>query len=237
LAQTHSTPRARFAPAAARTWRAIITLGAAATLISIPAAATAARVSGVLVGYGTSNPLPSRDLHFQNAVTHDVVLAPTHATGSFAAELPPGRYDLRAERGAILLRNIAVGDVDVALGRVVELAPYAPARLFDLQGVAPSLLTSPAPSTAYINTKDPTVLPPDAVRVPRPKRNWSNTPAENPAPNEVNAVSTEGGTESDVALERTQPKVDNPDRPGAEKGLYEPPMGSSKPVGPGNAQP
>ena len=71
-------------------------------------------------------------------------------------------YDLRAERGAILRHGIIVNDNDVAIGAVSDLAPLAPARLFDLEEVFPTLLTSPAPSTAYIFTHDPTVVPASA---------------------------------------------------------------------------
>src|SRR5438874_5189459 len=57
--------------------------------------AEAARVSGVLTAYGSSTPLVSRDLHFQNRITGDLFLSPTHQDGSFAALLPPGDYSLR----------------------------------------------------------------------------------------------------------------------------------------------
>jgi hypothetical protein len=129
-----------------------------------------------LMGYETSAPLASRDLHFENSITLDFYLAPTHSDGSFAVELPPGVYNLRAERGAILARAVAVRDTDVALGKVSELAPYAPARLFELEDIAHSILTSPAPSTAYIMTADTTVIPPGAAIVPKPEVDWSKLP-------------------------------------------------------------
>jgi len=148
-----------------------------AILIMNPASARAARVSGILTGYETSTPEPSRDLHFQNAISGDIYLSPTHNDGSFAVELPPGRYDLRAERGVVLRSGIGVGEADVALGNVSEAAPYAPARLFQLQDVADSILTSPAPSTAYIMTVDTTMLRAGAA-YPAPKIDWSKLPAE-----------------------------------------------------------
>jgi hypothetical protein len=141
--------------------------------LAMPSAAAAARVSGTLVGY-QGQPEPSRDLHFENCASHDSYLAPTHTDATFAQNLPPGCYNLRAERGAILRPGIAVRDQDVALGSVSELAPYAPARLFDLEALFPTLLTSPAPSTAYIFTHDPTVVPASAavVKVPSSESEW-----------------------------------------------------------------
>src|ERR1700681_4564284 len=44
----------------------------------MPATARAAIVSGTLAGY-EGKAEPSRDLHFENCVTHDEYLAPTHA--------------------------------------------------------------------------------------------------------------------------------------------------------------
>jgi hypothetical protein len=152
-------------------------LGAAAlSLIVAPAMARAARVSGTLTGYESSTPLASRDLHFQNEITGDVFLTPTHADGGFAASLPPGIYSLRTETGAVLKHNIRVGSRPVSVGAVSELAPLAPARLFDYQSIAPSILTSAAPSTAYIMTLDRTLPPPSAPVVPKPQINWSRLP-------------------------------------------------------------
>jgi hypothetical protein len=135
----------------------------------------AARVSGILTGYENSTPQQSRDLHFQNAITRDTYLSPTHKDGSFAATLPPGVYDLRTETGVILKRSIVVEDADVGVGTVSEVAPYAPARLFEAQVLAPSILTSPAPSTAFIMTVDTTVVSAGAQLVPKRKYNWSKT--------------------------------------------------------------
>jgi hypothetical protein len=116
--------------------------------------ARAAQVSGTLTGYGGSTPQANRYLHFENRITHDIYVAPTVANGSFGAELPPGEYELRAERGAILAPAIEVGAADVPLGAVSELAPYALSRLWDLQSIAPAQLTSAAPSTANLMTRD-----------------------------------------------------------------------------------
>jgi hypothetical protein len=114
----------------------------------------AAQVSGTFTGYEDSTPQANRYLHFENRITHDIYVAPTVANGSFGADLPPGEYQLRAERGAILAPAIEVGAADVPLGAVSELAPYAPSRLWDLQAIAPAQLTSAAPSTANIMTRD-----------------------------------------------------------------------------------
>jgi len=139
---------------------------AIAALTGMPSRAHAATVSGILVQYEGA-PDPNRDLHFENAITHDIYLAPTHQDGSFSQQLPPGTYRLRTEVGAILASDINVADADVPLGRVRELAPMAPARLFQFQTIAPTILKSPAPSTAFTYTEDTTVLPPTAQAVPR----------------------------------------------------------------------
>ena len=150
-------------------WPATLIIACGLTLVLDAArpAAAAARVSGTLTSY-QGQPEASRDLHFENCATHDSYLAPTHADSSFAQNLPPGCYDLRGERGAILRRAIIVHDSDLALGAVSDLAPLAPARWFDLEALFPTLLTSPAPSTAYIFTHDPTVVPVSAAAVATP---------------------------------------------------------------------
>src|SRR5665213_2328151 len=139
----------------------------------LPATARAAIVSGTLTGY-EGKAEPSRDLHFENCVTHDEYLAPTHTDSSFAQNLPPGCYDLRAEQGAILRHGIIVGDSDIAIGTVSDLAPLACARIWDLEALFPTLLTSPAPSTAYIFTHDPTIVPASAavVAMPTSESEW-----------------------------------------------------------------
>lgn len=119
--------------------------------------AQAARVNGTLVAYAQAG---DHYLHFQNRVTGDCYMAATASDGAFGAQLPPGVYDLRADRGAILTHSIIVGSADVGLGQVSELAPYAPARIWQLQGIAPSLLSSAAPLTANLFTVDTTRLPP-----------------------------------------------------------------------------
>ena len=92
--------------------------------------------------------MENRQLHFQNRASGDMFVAPTDNQGDFAAYLPPGLYDLRAERGVILKDKILVGNDDFNIGRVVEPAPADPRRLLDRQGVAEAIVQSPAPATA-----------------------------------------------------------------------------------------
>jgi len=131
--------------------------------------AFAMRVGGTLVS-ANGEPLSSRDLHFQNCVTEDIYLSPTHENGSFAQQLPPGCYQLRDETGAIILHQIYVTKYDVNLGPVREPSHDFFAQIFERQSIFPTLLTSPAPSTAYVYTRDLAagLLPPSAVKVPVP---------------------------------------------------------------------
>jgi hypothetical protein len=164
--------RRRKQPAIKIAWLAVL-FGA---IISSPRVARAARVHGVLTGYESSTPLASRDLHFQNNITGDVYLTPTHADGSFRASLPPGNYSLCTETGAILVRSILVEHAVLDLGQVSELAPYAPQRLWQFERIARWIITSPAPSTAYIATGETTPIPSSAQAVPKPIINWAEAP-------------------------------------------------------------
>jgi len=138
----------------------------------------AARVTGTFKGYENNTPQTGVYLHFENAVTRDIYMALTAADGSFGADLPPGVYRLRSERGAILTGPIAVGADNSSLGQVSDLAPYAPARLFDRQYLEPVLVTSPAPSTANIGTADTTApLPPVTTNVTNPALDLPLPPA------------------------------------------------------------
>jgi hypothetical protein len=159
-----------------------------AVIGALPGRARAARVSGVLIGYESSTPLVSRDLHFQNITTGDAYLSPTHSDGSFGASLPPGTYRLRTETGAILMNSISVGRANIDLGRVNELAPLAPQRWWQSQAIAPTLLTSPAPSTAYLTTSDTTPLPATATAMPKPEIDWTKPPSETQASQGSNIV-------------------------------------------------
>ncbi|MGD0670875.1 MAG: hypothetical protein ABSB13_02285 [Candidatus Binatus sp.] len=111
--------------------------------------AGAANVSG-LMSYPNGKPAEHRWLHYENRVTSDIYIAPTTPDGSFTADLPPGLYDLRAERGVILASKIRVDSQDVYIGHVVEPAPLDVRRPFESEGVAESIVESAAPATANL---------------------------------------------------------------------------------------
>ena len=164
----------------------------AALMMLVPAlpSAFAMRVGGVLVN-GTGQPLGSRDLHFQNCVTYDIYLSPTHEDGSFAAQLPPGCYQLRNETGAIIDHHIYVTKYDVSVGRVHEEPSNPLAGLFEMQSIFPTMLTSPAPSTAYVFTRDNAagLLPASAEKVPMPssESEWRKLQAQSDSLSAANA--------------------------------------------------
>jgi hypothetical protein len=120
-------------------------LGLAASAAAITF--SSAHVSGTFV-YWDGKPMDNRQLHFQNRASGDMFVAATDNHGDFATYLPPGLYDLRAERGVVLKEKILVGNDDFNIGRVVEPAPTDPRRLLDRQGVAEAIVQSPAPATA-----------------------------------------------------------------------------------------
>ncbi len=113
--------------------------------------AGAANVSGVM-SYRDGKPAERRQLHYENRVTNDIFVAPTKPDGSFTADLPPGLYDLRAERGVILASKIRVDTADVNVGHVVEPAPLDVRRPFEHEGVADALVDSPAPATSNVTS-------------------------------------------------------------------------------------
>lgn len=127
---------------------AIFIVAATAAAISVRAAG-AANVSGSM-SYRGGAPADKRQLHFENRVTSDLYVAPTTSDGAFSADLPPGLYDLRAERGVILKPEIRVDDGDVNVGHVVEPAPLDVRRPFEHESVAHSIVVSPAPVTANL---------------------------------------------------------------------------------------
>jgi len=190
--------------------------------VIVPVTAGAGQVSGTLTSYNSTAPEPSRDLHFQNRYSRDIYLSPSHTDGSFAQDLPPGIYDLRTETGVILRSSINVGRDKVALGIVNEAAPVAPARLFERQTLAPTILTSPAPSTAYVMTLDATVPSSNSTLVPKPEIDWAQSPsaltAEAPPPAPVAPPINSG----------VMPKL-NPNPPAPEA--------APQPVNPATAQP
>jgi hypothetical protein len=111
--------------------------------------ARAANVSGLML-YRDGKAADRRQLHYENRITNDIFVAPTKPDGSFTADLPPGVYDLRAERGVVLASKIQVGSEDVNIGHVIEPAPLDVRRLFEHQSVAEAIVESPAPATANV---------------------------------------------------------------------------------------
>ena len=120
----------------------------AATLAGLRSAG-AANVSGIM-SYRNGKAADKRQLHYENRTTNDIYVAPTNPDGSFTADLPPGVYDLRAERGVIIADKIRVGDKDVNIGHVVEPAMLNPMRPFQREGVAESIVDNAAPATANL---------------------------------------------------------------------------------------
>ena len=109
---------------------------------------SSARVSGNFVYVGGA-PAENRQLHFQNRASSDLFVAPTDSKGVFSAYLPPGLYDLRAERGVVLKSKIlVVGNDDFSIGTVVEPAPLDVRKPFERQSVVPPIVQSAAPATA-----------------------------------------------------------------------------------------
>ncbi|MGH7923629.1 MAG: hypothetical protein ACREQH_03445 [Candidatus Binatus sp.] len=133
---------------------AAVSVAVAAVLVAGARIAGAANVSGSM-SYRNGKAAERRQLHYENRVTHDIFVAPTNPDGSFTADLPPGLYDLRAERGVILASKIRVDKKDVSIGHVVEPAPLDVRRPFEHEGVAEALLESPAPATANLTSGRP----------------------------------------------------------------------------------
>ena len=121
---------------------------AAATLAGSRSAG-AANVSGVM-SYRNGKAADKRQLHYEDRTTGDIYVAPTNPDGSFTADLPPGTYDLRAERGVIIAYKIQVGEADLNIGHVVEPTLLDPLRPFQHEGVAESIVDSAAPATANL---------------------------------------------------------------------------------------
>jgi hypothetical protein len=115
--------------------------------------ARAAQVSGVLAA--PSGQVAGRQLHFENHATRDIYMAPTSGQGQFEADLPPGIYSLRGERGTIFVPTIIVfaGEEPVNLGTVNQPTGFNPLAIFQLEGVVPVLINTPAPSTAYLTSE------------------------------------------------------------------------------------
>jgi hypothetical protein len=111
--------------------------------------AGAASVSGIM-SYRNGSAATKRQLHFEDRTTGDIYVAPTNPDGSFTADLPPGLYDLRGERGVIIAYKIRVDTADINVGHVVEPAPLDVLRPFQREGVADAIVVNPAPATANL---------------------------------------------------------------------------------------
>ncbi len=174
---------------------AAVALGAAA----LPGAARAATVTG-LFSYDNGSPAKDRQLHFENSVTHDMFIAPTQPDGTFSADLPPGLYDLRAERGLVLKGKVLVDTYDgtVNVGHVIEPAPLDVRRPFEREGIGEDIVQNPAPSTANMHGR-----PMEAIRYGGGYK--SVQPLGGPAPGVVNGPRQAGGTAD--AMSPTEPAM------------------------------
>ena len=107
----------------------------AAALILFAVHAEAAVVSGIYTS-PAGKPLPDHQLHFENRISGDMYLTRTGDDGSFASDLPPGTYDLRAERGLVVRPGIRVdGPEALNVGRVSDGAPFDVRRPFEREGI------------------------------------------------------------------------------------------------------
>src|SRR5580692_4072303 len=127
----------------------VLSVAVGAGIVAGTRMAGAANVSGVM-SYRDGRPAERRQLHYENRVTSDIFVAPTKPDGSFTADLPPGFYDLRAERGLVLISRIRVDSDDINVGHVLEPAPLDVRRPFEREGVAETVVESPAPATSNV---------------------------------------------------------------------------------------
>jgi hypothetical protein len=159
--------------------------------------AGAANVTGLMT-YQDGRRAERRWLHYENRVTSDIYIAPTKSDGTFTADLPPGLYDLRAERGVILADKIRVDSLDLNLGPVVEPAPLDVWRAFEIEGVAEVIVESPAPATANLAGRpleamkhghEAVAMLPEAAATPAPRSTplGDATPASAPSPSTMQA--------------------------------------------------
>lgn len=126
-----------------------IAIGCSVVSISTPRAG-AALVSGSFA-YRNGSPGKDRQLHLENRATGDMYVAACNGDGSFSTDVPPGLYDLRAERGVILKYRIHVDQEPINIGRVVEPVPLDVHRVFQRESIAEAVVKSPAPSTANLS--------------------------------------------------------------------------------------
>jgi hypothetical protein len=139
----------------------VIRVATALALVVVAARANAAMVSGVYTSPG-GTPLGDHQLHFENRISGDMYLTRTGGDGSFVSDLPPGIYDLRAERGLIVKSGIRVGGPDLSVGRVLDGAPFDVRRPFERQGIGPAIVDTEAPATAHFATPPAAAAPASA---------------------------------------------------------------------------
>jgi hypothetical protein len=164
-----------------------IALAALICILALPRTAAAVIVSGSMV-YQNSKPAEHRQLHFENRATGDMFIAPTDDSGDFSIDLPPGLYDLRAERGVILKYRVNVEQEPVNIGRVVEPVPLDVHRIFQHESVGEEIVNSPAPSTANLTGR-----PLEAMRYGHGAAEGYGAPVGTPVPHgHVGAKGVEG---------------------------------------------
>ncbi len=169
---------------------AAIALSIAFAAATMGRSAGAANVSGTM-SYPNGSPAQKRQLHYEDRTTGDIYVAPTEPDGSFSVDLPPGLYDLRAERGLILRYKINVGNEDLNVGHVVEPAPLDVLRPFQREGVADTIVENPAPATTNLSGRaveamrvgHEAIAPLGAPGTPVPQSTpLAEIPYEDPAP-------------------------------------------------------
>ena len=120
-----------------------------ALVAALPPSARATIVHGILTG-GNGDSGLANQVYLQNRVSGDLFIAPPKPDGAFSANVPPGIYDLRTERGSILVGEIVVGQAEVNLGNVQVPRSFSFESLFQGQRLAPTQLQVPAPATARL---------------------------------------------------------------------------------------
>jgi hypothetical protein len=160
----------------------VISAAIIAAFLLFTARANAAVVAGTYTSHGGS-PLADRQLHFENRISGDIFLIRTGADGSFSADLPPGDYDLRAERGLVIKSDIAVDTSEVSIGRVSAVEKFNLLRWpFESQGIGPSLVETGAPATAHVAASSEAMPPQSAAKFWTPGAAPDNLPPPPPAP-------------------------------------------------------
>jgi hypothetical protein len=173
----------------------VLTLSSAALALVLTLGGTALNAGAAQVGGTLSDPagqIAGRQLHFQNQATRDIYMAVTDARGRFATDLPAGIYALRGQRGTIFVPSIIVADEAVNLGTVSKPTGWNPLRIFQLEGVAPVIVHTPAPATAYLANEEgiSALLPAEPVTGAFSQKGGAGgapalpapSPATNPAP-------------------------------------------------------